>query len=53
MKYEIVETSFGAKILKRTNENGTETWIPMTEDNSDYQAYLSTLVSESANTPSA
>ena len=51
MTYEIVDTSFGGKILKRTNLDGTETWIPMTDDNSDYQAYLATLASESTNDP--
>jgi hypothetical protein len=43
MIYEIVETLLGGKILKRTNVDETETWIPMTDDNSDYQTYLLSL----------
>jgi hypothetical protein len=28
------------KFIVRTNENGTESWIPVDPANSDYQAYL-------------
>lgn len=40
--YELIEQPDG-KIIKRNNENGTITWIPMDEANSDYQAYLKSL----------
>ena len=39
MIYEIIENELGA-ILKRKNDDGTESFIPMDESNSDYQAYL-------------
>ena len=29
--------------IVRTNEDGSESWIPTNEDNSDYQAYLESL----------
>ena len=53
MEYEIVETSIGSQILKRTNLDGSVTWIPIDEANSDYQAYLATLASESPAAPTA
>jgi len=46
MKYEITE--FGS--INRTDENGKVWSIPADESNSDYQAYLATLASESAPT---
>ena len=36
--------------IVRSNEDGSESWIPKDEANSDYQAYLATLASESAPT---
>ena len=36
--------------IERTNENGTVSFIPKDPANSDYQAYLATLVTESAPT---
>lgn len=44
MTYEIV-TNLEAdgsevEILKRDNADGTTSWIPLDEANSDYQAYL-------------
>jgi hypothetical protein len=44
MTYEIV-TNLEAdgsevKILKRENADGTTSWIPLDEANSDYQRYL-------------
>lgn len=41
--YEIVKTDRGTDILKRTDADGQIWWIPMTEENSDYQAYLASL----------
>jgi hypothetical protein len=40
-KYEIVISELsGSQIIKRINEDGSESWIPQDEGNSDYQAYL-------------
>ena len=36
--------------IVRENEDKSESWIPKDEANSDYQAYLATLVTESAPT---
>ena len=47
--YEVIESPFG-KMLKRTDEGGLVWWIPIDPANSDYQAYLATLVTESAPT---
>ena len=38
--YEEITNDFGAIIIKRTNEDGSETWIPTDPANSDYQRYL-------------
>jgi hypothetical protein len=38
--YEVITNEFNQQILKRNNEDGTTAWIPMVEDNSDYQRYL-------------
>ena len=44
MTYEITTiTDFDGsetQILKRENADGTTTWVPMVEANSDYQRYL-------------
>jgi hypothetical protein len=37
--YEIIET-LNSQIIKRTDADGTEFWIPKDLANSDYQAYL-------------
>jgi len=39
MKYEIVKTPFG-EVIKRINDNQTESFIPKDLGNSDYQRYL-------------
>jgi hypothetical protein len=50
-KYEEVITSDGVSIMiKRTNADGTETWIPPDLGNSDYQRYLNPEAEQS--TPS-
>lgn len=41
--YETVENSVGGENIKRTNADGTITWIPTDEANSDYQAFLKSL----------
>jgi hypothetical protein len=38
-KYEVIETEFYTSI-RRYNEDGSFTAIPMDEGNADYQAYL-------------
>ena len=38
-QYEVIETEFYTSI-RRYNEDGSFTSIPMDESNSDYQAYL-------------
>jgi hypothetical protein len=38
--YEIITDFFGSSILKRTDPDGKEWFIPMDESNSDYQDYL-------------
>lgn len=47
--YEVLETISGGQIIKKINENGTISFIPTDEGNSDYQAYLKSLEDE-ANT---
>lgn len=41
--YEVIETIAGGEVIKRTDLNGIETWIPKDLGNSDYQAYLESL----------
>jgi hypothetical protein len=41
MTYEIVKDEMtNIDVIVRTNDDGSITWIPMSEDNADYQAYL-------------
>jgi hypothetical protein len=40
--YEVVTEELST-IIKRTDENGVEAWIPTDPANSDYQAYLASL----------
>lgn len=47
--YELIEdTSMNNKIVKRVDENGNESWLPIDPANPDYQAYLKSL--DEANT---
>jgi hypothetical protein len=39
-KYEIITSEFGSEVLKRTDEDGKEWFIPIDPGNSDYQRYL-------------
>jgi hypothetical protein len=41
--YEIIETITNDKIIKKINEDGSISFIPIDEANSDYQAYLKYL----------
>jgi hypothetical protein len=48
MNYEIVEigknkTQAGIQVIKKTDKNGQEFWIPTDPANSDYQAYIAFL----------
>jgi len=45
MTYEIVTHTepLGGQVIKRDNADGTVDWIPMDENNSDYQRYLAWL----------
>ena len=43
MTYEIMDFILGGQILKRTDDNGAEWFIPLDPANSDYQAYLKSL----------
>jgi len=55
MKYEIIKDELtGSEVLKRTDADGKEWWIPTDPANADYQAYLNkdTLPSNSS-TPQA
>ena len=38
--YEEITNELGTKVIKRTDQDGEETWIPCDLANSDYQAYL-------------
>ena len=40
MTYEVIESFDGIKTIQRTNADGSLTFIPINEANSDYQAYL-------------
>lgn len=44
--YEELEDDFGNKVIKRNNADGSVSFIPLAEDNSDYQAYLRWLNGE-------
>ena len=41
--YEKIISDLGQDSIKRTNEDGSITWIPIDPANSDYQEYLKTL----------
>jgi hypothetical protein len=40
IEYREVTVDNGEKFIVRSNENKTESWIPVDPANSDYQAYL-------------
>jgi hypothetical protein len=46
----IIDKETNRTTIKRTDLDGKEWFIPTDESNSDYQAYLATLASESAPT---
>ena len=43
IKYEIVKNAFFSDMIKKTDEDGKESWIPTDPANQDYQAYLEHL----------
>jgi len=53
--YEKYTATNGTEYIRRNNENGSYSDIPVDEANADYQAYLATLASELSNpsTPQA
>jgi hypothetical protein len=48
--YEIISQENG-DIIKRTDADGNEAWIPTDPVNSDYAAYLAWLDSQTPTTP--
>jgi len=48
MKYTKTTNDFGKEVVMCDNENGTISWIPCDESNSDYQAYLASLQAPTA-----
>lgn len=43
INYETLETITGIELITRTNEDGSISFIPKDEANSDYQEYLKSL----------
>ena len=41
--YEKVTDDFGGEMIKRTDEDGIVSWIPLADGNSDYAEYLESL----------
>jgi hypothetical protein len=41
--YELITSEFGGENIKRTDEDGNEAWIPVDQNNADYQRYLEQL----------
>ena len=39
-KYEEIQNYDGSTIIKRITDDGVESWIPVSLNNADYQAYL-------------
>ncbi len=50
INYEKITTESGIDFVIRTNEDGTQSWIPCDPANSDYQRYLNPEAEQS--TPS-
>jgi len=44
--YEAITTESGAEVIKRTDADGNEAWIPTDPSNSDYAAYCVWAVAE-------
>ena len=48
LTYKLIENDFNMSYIERTEENGTISYIPLDEANSDYQAYLASLDEQQA-----
>jgi hypothetical protein len=48
--YEVIESEEGS-VVKRTDPDGKEWWIPTDPANSDYQEYLASLEATPAKAP--
>jgi hypothetical protein len=53
MTYEKIEVEPNIFMIKRIDDDGKEWWIPIANDNSDYQAYQAYLASLPSNSPQA
>ena len=51
IKYTEIQNINEETQIERVDDFGIVSWIPIDPANSDYQAYLATLASESANDP--
>ena len=40
IKYQVVKDDLGSEMIERQNKDGTVSYIPLVDGNSDYQAYL-------------
>ena len=49
-QYMKKNSDLGGEYIEMTDDDGTIRFVPISDDNSDYQAYLATLVTESAPT---
>ena len=45
--YEIISNQLGEETIKRTNDDGSISWIPTDPANSDYQRYLNPKAEQS------
>jgi hypothetical protein len=49
--YREIEHESGYKVVKRTDSDGNEAWIPIDPGNSDYAEYLASLEGKEPNLP--
>lgn len=49
--YEIIVDELGRETIKRTNEDGSVSFIPADQSNADYQAYLNPVEHLTENVP--
>ena len=45
--YEVIE-NYNGQVIKRTDSEGNEAWVPQDPANTDYQAYLAQLEQETS-----
>ena len=41
--YKVITTEYGSEVIKRTDSEGNEAWIPTDPANTDYAEYLASL----------